>query len=138
MNCGPLLPIFSLLFYMFRPEPSYDRQTYVLTESHGRPQTFFQVGGKNTQKDTIFVKKVQKTYYFGEPGGQGPPLALPCGRPCWKPSKFINPWVLCICLNELFWVNGPIIIFPCFIMYCYDVQWTPLNVTALELSIFEW
>jgi len=30
-------------------------------------------------KDTIFLKKVQKTYYFGCPGrrkGQGPPLAL--------------------------------------------------------------
>ena len=40
---------------------------------------------KSALKDTIFLKKSAKTYYFGQPGGggQGPPLALPCGRPCW-------------------------------------------------------
>jgi len=45
-------------------------------------------GGKNrtkkiTEKDIIFRKKSQsqKTYYFVRPGGgEGPPLALPCGH----------------------------------------------------------
>ena len=50
----------------------------------------FQGGGqkhticpKNTKKDTIFVLKSQKhTILASQGGGQGPPLALPCGRPC--------------------------------------------------------
>ncbi len=49
----------------------------------------FQGGQKHTiclkaPKNILFSsKKVKKTYYFGRPGGdQGPPLALPCGRPC--------------------------------------------------------
>jgi hypothetical protein len=39
---------------------------------------------KSNEKDTIFPKKSLKTYYFwpARGGGQGPPLALPCGRPC--------------------------------------------------------
>jgi len=45
----------------------------------------FQGGGqkhticpKNTKKDTIFVLKSQKTYYFGQPGGvKGPLLPSP-------------------------------------------------------------
>ena len=40
---------------------------------------------KNTKKDTIFLEKSRKTYYFGRPGGgggQGHRLARPCGRPC--------------------------------------------------------
>jgi len=37
---------------------------------------------KKHQKNVIFFsKKSQKTNYFGRPEGQGPPLALPCGRP---------------------------------------------------------
>ena len=46
----------------------------------------FQVGGKNI----LFALKTLKRYYFpqkhtilaGQGGGQEPPLALPCGRPC--------------------------------------------------------
>jgi hypothetical protein len=50
---------------------------------------------KNTLKDTIFLKKVEKTYHLagqgagggaGAEGGQGPPFVLPCGRP-WKAFK---------------------------------------------------
>ena len=35
---------------------------------------------KKSRKDTIFLKKSRKTNNFGRLGGQGPPLALPCGR----------------------------------------------------------
>jgi len=81
----------------------------LLTKRHGRPQTFFQGGGKNillaqkmpenilfsfkkVKKHTIFIQKSQKTYYFGRPGGRGqvPPLALPADahakRDCVKES----------------------------------------------------
>jgi hypothetical protein len=33
-------------------------------------------------KRYYFRQKSAKTYYFVGQGGQGPPLALPCGRPC--------------------------------------------------------
>ncbi len=76
--------------------------------SHGRPHTFFQGRakfsrgwgrGKNTKKDTIFLKISCKTYYFGRPGGrrgQGPPLALPLRTPicnhglCHQPLRYID------------------------------------------------
>jgi len=63
--------------------------------AHERPQTFFQGGRGGTY---YLPKKHLKTYYFPiksqifyRPGGgvgwggggQGPPLALPCGRPWW-------------------------------------------------------
>jgi len=63
---------------------------------HERPQTFsmgghnFPGGGgqkqticlKNTKRDTIVLEKIDKhTILLGQ-GGQKPPLALPCGRPC--------------------------------------------------------
>jgi hypothetical protein len=66
---------------------------------HGRPQTFFQGKAKFSRGGKtyyVFALKTLKTYYFplkksqkhtilagqGEGGGQGPPLALPCGHPC--------------------------------------------------------
>jgi len=48
----------------------------------------FQVGGKNilfalkTPKNILFSsKKVKNILFWPARGGQGPPLALPCGRP---------------------------------------------------------
>jgi len=62
---------------------------------HGRPQTFFQGRAKFSRgggKNILFALKTPKTYNFplkkskkhtilAGQGGQGPPLALPCGRP---------------------------------------------------------
>jgi len=52
---------------------------------HGRPQTFFQgrakFSGGGGQKTTIGLKKHLKNTILAGQGGQGPPLALPCGRP---------------------------------------------------------
>jgi len=39
------------------------------------------IGLKNALKNTSFIQKSQKTILAGQ-GGQVPPLALPCGRPC--------------------------------------------------------
>jgi hypothetical protein len=41
---------------------------------------------KNNEKDTIFPKKSKnKLFLAGQGGGKGP-LALPCGRPCFRGS----------------------------------------------------
>ncbi len=75
-------------------EPSFD-PCY-----HGRLQTFFQGRAKFSRgaKTYYLPKKHLKTYYFSlkkvkkhtilaGQGGQGPPLALPCGRPCMLPNQ---------------------------------------------------
>jgi hypothetical protein len=36
---------------------------------------------KNTKKLTIFLEKAEKHTKLASQRGQGPPLALPCGRP---------------------------------------------------------
>jgi len=73
---------------------------------HGRPQTFFQGRAKFSRggKTYYFLKNTLKRYYFpqkksknilfwlargGDRGGQGPPLALPCGRPCSRQILFL-------------------------------------------------
>jgi len=60
----------------------------------GRPQTFFQGRAKFSRgaKTYYLPKKHLKRYYFPQKSaknilfwsarGHGPPLALPCGRPC--------------------------------------------------------
>ena len=50
---------------------------------------------KNTLKDTIFLKKCQKTYYFGRPrggGGARAPYCPPLRTPMWRRVYKIITW----------------------------------------------
>ena len=45
---------------------------------------------KNTQKDTIFLEKSRKTYYFGGPGGARAPSCPPLRTPMIKRDQLIS------------------------------------------------
>ena len=69
---------------------SFSLSMLYFKSAHGRPQNFFQgrakfsrrgqkhtICLKSAEKDTIFLKKSRKTYYFGRPGGGGKGPLLP-------------------------------------------------------------
>jgi len=99
----PLIVLYSSSREEKRQESKEESKDLPGRHVHGRPQTFFQGRAKFSRgaKTYYLPKKHLKTYYFPlkksknilfwpARGGQGPLLALPCGRP-WarNPSRVI-------------------------------------------------
>jgi len=92
--------------FCFVLEASYCNQTWASADFFPGEGKIFQGGGKNilfdekTPKKLLFSSKKCKNILFRSArGGQGPPLALPCGRPCNQRSISLT-FKMQICVNR--------------------------------------